>query len=202
MAVDKRKRRLTLILPVFAVILISSVSVAYAIYGDLLNTSNTTDPQYVIVTPQGTHAYSEAFSNTLQFDTENRNGTITFKLSSGQTSQITVATVEHDVVLLGELLLNTEQTGMSEDYVLSFKNVAGTMTGTFYTAVSTSEDNVTFSDWTYSAYTIGTGSSFNVDNEIEWIKLRLYVDAAFQTEGPLATMPLQSVSFEIKATIE
>ena len=187
-------------MPVLAVIILSGISVGYAIYGDVLNTSNDTDSHYIIVTPQGADAYSDAFSKTLDFDTENRNGTVTYTLSASQITEITVATVDHDVALIGELLINIAQTGGDDDYTLTICDTSGTMTGTFYTGISTSEDNDTYSSWSYSAYTVGTGSSFDVDDSIQWVKLRLYVDASFQTGGSsLATTPLQNVTFRIAA---
>ena len=197
-----KKRKLLLILPSIAVILVCATSIGYAIYGDVLNTSNDTEPNYVIVTPQGANAYSDAFTKTLEYDTENRNGTITYILSEDQITEITVATVDHDVVILGEIMLNIAQTGGGDDYALTICDTSGTMTGTFYVGISTSEDNDTYSSWSYSAYTIGTGASFDVDDSIEYIKLRLFVDSSFQTEGPLATTPLQNVTFRIASVIE
>lgn len=198
------KRRFALIIPVFAIIMVSLMGIAYAIQtADVQNTDNTTLPEYTVITPQGIHAYSGGFSNNIRLDTENRNGTVTFSIAQDQITQITVSQEEKDVVLLGELLFNVEQTNMSEDYIFSMNNIAGTMTGTFYMGISTSEDNDTFSAWEYKAYAIGTGSSFDVDNEIEWVNVRLYVDSSFQTSGgSLATSPLQNVTFKISATVE
>lgn len=197
------KRRFALIIPVFAIIMVSLMGIAYAIQtADVQNTDNTTLPEYAIVTPQGVHAYSGGFSNGIALDTENRNGTITYTISDGQTSDITVSGVDREVILLGEMLFNIDQTNMDEDYVFTMTDVAGTMTGTFYMGISTSEDNDTFSAWSYASYVIGTGSSFDVDNEIEWVKVRLYVDSSFQTDGgPLAASPLNSVTFQITATL-
>lgn len=202
MVQNHKKRRIAFIVPILAILLISTIGVGYAVWGDVHNTSNTTDAQYITVTPQGATAYSEAFNKTLEFNTENRNGTITYTLCSEQLTEITVSETNHNAVLLGELLLRIQQTGGSEDYSLMINNIAGTMTGTFYTAISTSEDNSTYSSWTYANYTIGTGSSFNVDDSIEYIKLRLYVDSSFQSPGgSLATMPLNGVTFRIMTEV-
>ena len=199
---NHKKRRIAFLIPVIAILLISTAGVGYAMFGNVENTSNDTYSRYIIVTPSGANAYSDAFTKTLNFDTENRNGTITYTLTPSQVTEITVATVDHDVVLLGELLLNIAQTGGTDDYTLTINNTSGTMTGTFYTAISTSEDNDTYSAWSYGAYTIGTGSSYDVDSDVDYIKLRLYVDSTFQSAGgSLATTPLNNVTFRITALV-
>lgn len=197
-----KRRRTAFIATVLGIIFLSAIAVGYAFYGNATNSGNTTDPQYLTVTPQGTNAYSNAFSKMLQYDTVNDHGTITFTLCDDQITEITVSETDRDVVLLGELQIVIEQTNITEDYTFSIVDTAGTMTGTFYTAISTSEDDETYSSWTYGSYTIGTGSSYDVDSGIEYIKLRLYVDASFQTPGTaLAVKPMNDVTFTLTATV-
>lgn len=202
------KKRSLIVIPALLIILISSIGVAYALFGDFFSSTNSTDARYTTITPQGVETTDDLFGETIKYNTHvsiaNGTRTITYSLVPEQKTTLTVSEVEHSVILLGEVLMRVEQTGGSDDYTFTINNVSGTMTGTFYTSLATSEDDTTYSEWSNQAYTIGTGSSYqHIDKDVEYLKLRLYVDCSFQpNDSPLATMPLQNVTFVLKVTME
>lgn len=197
-----------LTISVLAILLVSSIGVIYAMYGDFISSNNDTEPRYTTITPQGVTTTDGIFDKTIKYDTHiyitNQGRVVTYSLDPSQITSITVSQTEHNVILLGEILLRIEQTGGSNDYTFIVSDTSGTMTGTFYTAISTSEDNDTFSAWDNKLYVNGTGVSYSgIDSDIEWIKLRLYVDTSFQSDdSAMATMPLQSVSFTMRVDME
>lgn len=202
------KKRGLIVIPVLLILTIASIGVGFAFFGDFNSLSNDTDARYTTITPQGVTTTDDLFSETIKYNTRvtitGEGRTVTYSLAPEQFSQITIETVDHDVILLGEVLLRIEQVGGEDDYTFTINNVSGTMTGTFYTSLATSEDNSTYSEWSNRAYTIGTGSSFtHIDKDVEYLKLRLYVDTSFQANNsPLATQPLQNVTFMLKVTME
>ena len=198
------KRRKALIISMFAVIGIAIIGIGFALQtAEVQNESNTNVPSYLIITPQGVNAYSGGFSNTIALNTVNDNGTITFTVCDEQISQITVAGVQKNTVLLGEMLFNIEQTNMEKDYTFLMNDTSGTMVGTFYVGLCTSEDNASYSSWEYTTYSSGTGINSSVGSTTEWVKVALYIDATFQEDGgPLATSPLDDVIFTFTASTD
>ena len=197
----KAKCSLVAILSVF-VIMVCCTGIAYAIYSDVYDDDNSTDVRYNTLTPQGITSEVPWFSKTINYNThitvtQASGRTITYTLDPSQITEITVSTADHDVILLGEVIFKIEQVGGSDDYSFTMNNVTGTMTGTFYTSVATSEDNVTYSAWDNKAYVIGTGVTYSdIDPDSQYVKLRLYVDASFQpADSALQTMPLNGVKF-------
>lgn len=202
------KRRSLIVIPVLLILTVSIIGVGFAFFGDFNSLSNDTDARYTTITPQGVTTTDELFSETIYYNTHvtiTAGGrTVTYSLAPEQKTSLTVSETEHSVILLGEVLLRIEQTGGEDDYTFLLTDTSGTMTGTFYTSLATSEDNSSYSEWSNQAYTIGTGTSYqHIDADIDYLKLRLYVDSSFQAnDSPLATQPLQNVTFMLKVTME
>ena len=201
-------KRVLIVIPVMLILTISMIGVAFAFFGNFTSVSNDTDARYTTITPQGVTETNDLFSERIYYNTHvaisNGTRTVTYSLAPEQKTSLTVSETEHSVILLGEVLLRIEQTGGEDDYTFLLSDTSGTMTGTFYTSLATSEDNDTYSDWSNQAYTIGTGSSYqHIDADVEYLKVRLYVDCSFQAnDSPLATVPLQNVTFMLKVTME
>ena len=201
-------KKLLAVLPVMLIMTVAALGVVYALYSEFVTEGNDTDARYTIITPQGVVTSNDLFDKTVKYNTDisvtAQGRTVLYSLDPTQITEITVSETDHDVILLGEVLLRVEQIGGSDDYTFRMAKTSGTMTGTFYTAIATSEDNSTFSSWDNKAFDNSTGVSYSgIDADIEYIKLRLYVDTSFQADASaMAAMPLQNVSFMIKVTME
>ena len=202
------KKRSLIVIPVLLILTIATIGVGFAFFGDFNSLSNDTDARYTTITPQGVTTTDDLFSETIRYNTHvtitGLGRTVTYSLDPDQITEITIENVDHNVILLGEVLLRIEQTGGLDDYTFTINNTSGTMTGTFYTSLATSEDNTDYSAWVNHAYTIGSGTSYtHIDKDVEYLKLRLYVDSSFQSnDSALATQPLQNVTFMLKVTME
>lgn len=194
----QRKRKYALVCLALLVIAAATIGVAYGYWATTQNTDNTSDEAYIIITPSGPSAYTGAFSSTIKYDTVNDSGTITYSLSDGQTTEITVGSDEIECVKLGELTIGITQQGGPVAFDFTMTRVSGTMTGTFYVGVSTSTDGTNWSAYTYQAFT--SNSFDNLSSSTVSMKVALFVDSAFQPDSNATPVnPLDNVTFRFKA---
>ena len=203
------KKKLIMPLATFAIVaLVLSVGSAYALahYGSTEISDNSTDDVYATLTPHTDAMFSGAFNKTIYYNTHIHydGGRITqYYLAPGQTSSITVDTVDKTVLTLGTIIFDLEQFGDAQAFNLFIQKLAGTMTGTFYIGIATSTDGgTTYGAMTYKAFdpagTTFTGLSSDVTN----IKVMLFLESSFHTDGATSiTTPMTDVAFLFRADV-
>lgn len=204
----KKMKKMAMLVPMMVILSLASVGVIYAIYSELTSVENNTDDRYAIITPQGVETTDGLFSATIYYNTEvvvtNSTRTVTYMLNPTCVTEITVSGADHDVILLKEVTFRVEQTGGSDDYAFEMTKTSGTMTGTYYVGMATSEDDSTYSAWDYKAFNTSTGVSYaDIDSDVEYLKLRLYVDTSFLPNNATSPVtPMSHVTFYIRATMD
>lgn len=189
------KRRRALIIGALSIIMVMTLGVGYALYtAETTNTGNTTGEAYIVLTPTGASAYSGSFDYEIKYNTVNSNGGITYSLADGQASAVQVGGASLQLIALGDLVIQVDQTGGPTDYRATVERISGTMTGDFYVGYRYSLDGT---DWGGSVKAFGTDSD-TIDGQNGYLKITLYVSPDFQpANNNSIVQPLDNVSFRI-----
>lgn len=186
-----------------------SVGIAYAIEHNSGTdiTDNDTEDVYAILSPTEDVMFSGGFNNKIAYNThinyENGVRTAQYYLIESQTTQITISGEAKTVIATSPVIFHLEQFGEINDFDLFMQKTSGTMTGTFYVGLATSEDNVTYSEMQYQTFVPGGTTFSSIDADNEYLKVVLFIDTSFHTAGASSTVvPLTDVCFLFRADIQ
>lgn len=187
--------------------LILTVGSAYALahYGETEISDNSTDDVYATLTPQSDSMFSGVFNKTIYYNTHihyDGGRIVQYYLTPGQTTSITVNAEGKTVIALGTIIFHLEQFGDVQNFNLFIQKLAGTMNGTFYIGIATSADGETYGEMTYVPFTQGGTTISNLSSSVAYIKVMLFVESSFHTDGATSiTQPLDDVSFIFRADV-
>lgn len=196
----RRKKILALIIALIASVAFVGIGFALQYNGQTDMTGNSTEQEYMILSPYSPVSYDGMFSNELYYSTYNIMGNVTYTLVN-DTETVLVGGVEEIAVSLGTGTFILEQNNIQADYDISMVDTDGTMTGTYYVGLALSVDNGSYTDWQYLPYVIGTGVTFTgISGDYQYIKIKLLIDSDVQTAGTdLTDNPMDDVTFTFKA---
>jgi len=222
----------TSILLAVAVVAVSAVAIiglGYAYTASTENSGNTTAVKYITLTPNEgsgeswSSSYTGAFDNPVKYNTVNNGGTITYTVNTEQIVDIDGdGNGTDNGILLGtaKIVIAPETGGTVPAFKFSVARTAGTMTGTYKIAYSTSEnsgynyrsfsfDNASTSIINY--YASGDGDAvtnganagtFSAGTTEVYVKLFYVVGANPEGSTTLSNVtPLSGVTFQFKAEV-
>ena len=209
---EEREMKKRIVVPISAFIIMFamlSVGIAYAIEHNSGTdiTDNDTEDVYAILSPTEDVMFSGGFNNKIAYNThinyENGVRTAQYYLIESQTTQITVGGEAKTVIATSPVIFHLEQFGEINDFNLFMQKTSGTMTGTFYVGLATSEDNVTYSEMQYQTFVPGGTTFSSIDADNEYLKVVLFIDTSFHTAGASSTVvSLTDVCFLFRADIQ
>ena len=202
-----KKKLITPIVMLVVVASVFSVGTAYALahYGGAEITDNSTEDVYATLSPKTDAMFSGVFDKTIYYNTyiHYDGSKITqYYLTPGQTETVSVSGVNKSVIPLGTLILQLEQFGDVQDFNLFIQKLAGTMNGTFYIGLATSEDDSTYGAFSYYEFDPSGTTISSLSSTVGFLKIILFLDASFHTDGATSiTVPMTDVSFLFRADV-
>ncbi len=209
---EERKMKKRIVVPISAFIIMFamlSVGIAYAIEHNSGTdiSDNDTEDVYAVLSPAEDVMFSGVFDKKITYNThinyENGVRTVQYYLIESQTTQITVGSETKTVIATGPVIFHLEQFGEIDDFNLFMQKTTGTMNGTYYVGLATSEDNITYSEMQYQTFVPGGTTFSSIDADNEYLKVMLFIDTSFHTAGASSTVvPLTDVGFLFRADIQ
>lgn len=204
------KKRIIVPLSAFVIVFaMLSIGVAYAIehYSGTDISDNDTEDVYAILSPTDDAMFSGVFDKKITYNThinyENGARTVQYYLIESQTTQITVGGESKTVIATGPVIFHLEQFGEINDFNLFMQKTTGTMNGTYYVGLATSEDNVTYSEMQYQTFVPGGTTFSSIDADNEYLKVMLFIDTSFHTPGATSiTTPMTDACFLFRADVQ
>ena len=175
-----------------AAICLISIGLAIAYTGEVVNTGNDSEINWIVLTLDDDQAedYADAFDGTIYYDTfTNASGTTWVPHYDTDTDDDDT----DDAVLLGTVIINVERNGQNA-YSISMTRTAGSMTGDFKVGIRAGSAALRFIDYEDDVVILNNANADMV------VTVSLYYVSSSATSEP--TAPLDNVTFKFTAAAE